>query len=193
MKKLGKSTLEELAKRMPVLSEKEQRSSIGGERYHDESGFFIGQIGTSSEIRFVFRSTYYSEILNGSSGNLIQNSAFFSNGTSVQKEGAVRQIASNLGIEIQFMYEDDIRFNGRCKNGSCYINMNSARVNGGNFYDIGLIAIHEKHHLDTPHDTGSFNSEAEAYKTMMDHSYFDYASPSYQNHIVDRYNYYKNL
>ena len=191
MKKLRKTTLDELAKKMPVLSENEQRSSIGGYRYYDESGQFIDQIGSSNEIRFINRCYYDSTVMNGSSESLISQSSSFSDGTPLAREGAVRQIAANLGISIQPLYGESTTRNGECDGKACYINMNSTRVNGGNFYDIGLIAIHEKCHLDNHYNTGVLKPEAEAYKAMMQHSYFDYASPSYQNHIANQYNKHK--
>ena len=47
MKKLTKKNLEELAKEMPVISEIEQRSMVGGTIYVDYDGFELGRVGGS--------------------------------------------------------------------------------------------------------------------------------------------------
>jgi hypothetical protein len=63
------------------------------------------------------------------------------------------------------------------------INPNSEIMKRGNYYDIYLNLVHEKHHTDTPEDGGTDNSEYEAYKEVCFHHYFKYASNSYQEHI----------
>ena len=47
MKKLTKKNLDELAKKMPVISEIEQRSMVGGTIYVDYDGFELGRVGGS--------------------------------------------------------------------------------------------------------------------------------------------------
>lgn len=111
--------------------------------------------------------------MNGSSESLISQSSSFRDGTTMEREGAVRQIARGLGINVTPLYGGTTNRNGECDGTECFINMNSTRVNGGNFYDIGLIAIHEKYHLDNQYTTGSLTPESDAYNAMMQHSYFD--------------------
>ena len=64
MKKLEKKTLDELAKIMPVITEKEQSCIMGGVKFYNESGVYLGTIGSSDELRFVDGNTTFGDITN---------------------------------------------------------------------------------------------------------------------------------
>lgn len=62
MRKLKKKTLDELAKIMPVITEKEQGRIMGGVKFYNESGVYLATIGSSDELRFVEGSTSFGDI-----------------------------------------------------------------------------------------------------------------------------------
>lgn len=183
MKKLGKSTLEELAKRMPVLSENEQRSSIGGYRYYDESGNFLGEIGSHDTVRITSRDNYNVAIENGACS---PDSIDFSSASKEAKSNIVKSICAEHGITVEtYDNSSNPRVNGTTNGERISINISGNIVSTGHYYDIVLIAVHEQEHLDTRHDTGNKPaSERTAWQAMRDHEYFSKASMTLMNNIM---------
>lgn len=72
------------------------------------------------------------------------------------------------------------------------VNPYSINFKRGNYFDIYLNLIHEKHHIDTPEDfMDEPQSELEAYDAVISHHLFKYASGDFQKHIYKRYDDYK--
>lgn len=182
MKKLGKSTLEELAKRMPVLTENEQRSSIGGYRYYDESGNFLGEIGSHDTVRITSRDNYNVAIENGASS---PDSIDFSSASDDAKSNIIKSICAehNITVETEINNKNP-NVNGTANGERILINITGSIVSTGHYYDIVLIAVHEQDHMDTRHDTGNKEaSERTAWQAMRDHEYFWNASMTLMNKI----------
>ncbi len=57
--KLTKKSLKELAEIMPVLSEKEQESCIGGTHFYNLSGVSLGSVGPGDDIRIISQDELY--------------------------------------------------------------------------------------------------------------------------------------
>ena len=58
-RKLSQKSLNELAEIMPVLSEKEQESCIGGTHFYNLSGTFLGSVGPGNDIRIISQEELY--------------------------------------------------------------------------------------------------------------------------------------
>ncbi|MDO5572267.1 MAG: hypothetical protein Q4F97_12515 [Bacteroidales bacterium] len=197
--KITRATLDELEKTMPVLSENEQRNCTGGYRYYDESGMFIEKIGDENEIRIINRTNYNN--IKPESGNfgirdmeiLESFSTSLSSVCSLNvKEAVIRSIAKELSV-------NDLNFiNNPSSSGGTFnpdtgiitFNLSNGSVQRNNYFEIFLIILHEKQHKDTPDDSGSIESEIDAYKAMINHSYFSNTSTVFQNTIN---NYLKEL
>lgn len=166
MKKLGKSTLEELAKRIPVLSEKEQRSSIGGERYYDASGNFLGILGDpQSCVLLIADPSDYGEAERSDS---TPRSESFQSASIDAKANIIKSICAEHGITVEAEVDNNNpNVNGTANDERISINITGSIVSTGHYYDIVLIAVHEQDHMNTRHDTGNKEaSERTAWQAM---------------------------
>jgi hypothetical protein len=152
---------------MPVLSEMEQRMFVGG------SG--------------------------GGSGVLTWDpNANLTASTDAEKLGLLNQLMGMLGytssLVLTTLMKDGIPQDttdaGTPSSGSntIFFNKISNRWTTGNVYDIALILVHEKNHIDTSWNNyvpGNWN-EVEAYRAEYMHSLFQYASPAYKSAVIAR-------
>jgi hypothetical protein len=80
--------------------------------------------------------------------------------------------------------------NGHAYDGTIGINLYGPLWRYGNLYDMALVMVHEKHHVDTQEDANTNMSEVEAYQAMKDHPFYQYASDAFKNEIEAGFNYY---
>lgn len=190
MKKLRKTTLDELAKRMPVLSKKEQRSSIGGAWYYDASGNYLGELNEGyNQILIADPNTFERAVEEGKSPQTFDLDTI----SYVARNLIIEDIGQKFGLALQGDDLGNQKKNGEFNSSGIFVNNNSNVFLNGSIYDVGLIGIHEKNHEDTQANAGTHESEAEAYLAMMKHEYFEHASPEYQEYIQQQYTIHSSL
>lgn len=189
MKKLRKTTLDELAKRMPILSENEQRSSIGGAWYYDASGNYLGELNEGyNQILIADPYTFERAVEEDKSPQTFDLDTI----SYVARDLIIEHIGKKFGLDLQGKDLENPGRNGVFNSSGIFVNNNSDVFLRGNIYDVFLIGIHEKNHEDTQGNAGTHESEAEAYEAMITHPDFQYASKEYQNYIFKQYNYHMN-
>lgn len=75
--------------------------------------------------------------------------------------------------------------------GQITYNMDSPSFGQDNYFDFYCTLLHENHHVMTPGDFGTFESEYYAYKAVNDSYFYSLASDEYKAHIQERYDDYR--
>lgn len=191
MKKLTHKDLDELAKTMSVLNENEQRERVGGDFYYTTDGTYLGCIGDGAKIVVTDSMSFQDMKQSGMTG--VASTGFGSSLYFTQSQ-IVKQIGSELGLSnVNLYYNDNGSYGSWSSFGGVGINVGGAPFISGNYYDLYLTLVHEKHHKDTPGDFGEAISEYQAYEAVLEHPYFEKASSEYRNIIVERYDYFKKM
>lgn len=95
MKKLKKSSLEELAKKMPLVSEREKSFCIGGHYfYNEETGDFLGTYGAGDEIRIARKNNFDWWVSTNPQGNYVEYSNFLS--TSILSDTLKTKVLTHI-------------------------------------------------------------------------------------------------
>lgn len=203
MKKITKKSLDELAKVMPPMSEQEQRSFIGGERYYSPSGVFLGKVGSSDQIRIVddlmFQLNCGVSGFNQDPSKINIWSTSLNQASDATYQSVIRSImadngdiAPNMNIEIDYVgtyYMRTIR--GFNNSGVCSVELrvNRSEFTNGNYYDLKSTLSHEYMHWSNPDRTGvtgSIQSEEEALKAQASAGDWKNASPEYKDMFRQR-------
>lgn len=190
-RKLTKINLDELAKKMSVITDTEKYN--GGTVFFSEDGQYTNVVfDGSNEIRVI-------EDLNSwlSGGFIGSNSGTyaFADANSNVASNILTSMASNMGISGTIGVISDPNQNLQAyttsavesMSGQIFINMNGFFIQSGNYYDIQSILYHEKHHSETMGDAGTLQSEFYALQTEMSLSSFSLTSPEYQADVRRRY------
>jgi hypothetical protein len=190
-RKLTKMNLDELAKKMSVITDTEKYN--GGTVFFSEDGQYTNVVfDGSNEIRVI-------EDLNSwlSGGFIGSNSGTyaFADANSNVASNILTSMASNMGISGTIGVISDPNQNLQAyttsavesMSGQIFINMNGFFIQSGNYYDIQSILYHEKHHSETMGDAGTLQSEFYALQTEMSLSSFSLTSPEYQADVRRRY------
>ncbi len=184
MKKLTKQSLDELAKEMPVLSEEVQISLIGGAKYFDLSGTFLGDIGPGDEMRIISPNEFQAAMADynnhpyDGSGQLYgQSLSSASRNTKHRvllhyaKGGLSHFNLVNLSQDIQA---------GWNKDGQFMINLNGFFMD--HEQDIINTMVHEMVH----YNAGSGdNSEYAAYMAQISHPSYALTSLRYKKYLAE--------
>lgn len=94
MKTLTKEKLNELAKVMPMLSEKEQSAYIGGSRYYTASGVYLGEVSDgSNSVKITSLSSIY-----GDYTTLAANSILSENADAATRQNVLETMGAAVGI-----------------------------------------------------------------------------------------------
>lgn len=189
-----KYNLNELASMMTLVDSQEQRSSSGGAFCFREDGTFIGQIGSSSEIRIVddrIPSFMYTDDY-----SVQLHSHSLSMASDMQKASVVKSIGEMLGVNVSMGVLGPDGY-GSTLYGDIQFNITAKSFDIGNFYDFYLTIEHEQFHAQQRNDP-SFNGftnmhELEAILHTRSHDYFAFASQDYQDMIIKNANYYANI
>lgn len=198
MRTLTRKKLDMLAEVMPVLSETEQRKCIGGFIYITSGGHILDYDGGSYEM--VVTNQLPEDYLTNmpDSGNFAIQQDWI-------KQGILSSMANNMGVGsgelsgvvIEF-YEDEKEGQYAMYNdatGVIGINTNSRLFKeSNNYHDFTTLLQHEIHHAMTPEDTGTYKSEYEAYKAMLNLGGAEHCSDSFYREMYNQYlNYYHAL
>lgn len=190
-RKLTKKNLDELAKKMPVLSEDLQRSFVAGTRFYNLSGDLIHQTYDGSDsIRVISDMNSWAM---GGAFFPMENSFAFNEADST----TVKNILSSIGKSVGINGDINIGFRQGTvawvdSSGCVFFNMASDVFDNANYYDILSVLNHENHHQKTPHDFGTTGSELAALEYEMSLSTFQLTSQQYQNSTIAYYNSLKN-
>lgn len=159
-RKLTKKSLNELAQVMPVLSEKEQDELVGGAQLFTKDGTYLGQVGTSQEVRITTENTYTQLQSYDLSyqDSLVGNMSAGLSGQAIQTmEKVMNSIAQMAGIDSGIKIEVKnvqgwTAYGSTTSTGGIWLNANSDTIvyDGCNMYDFMSTIIHENYHL---HDT----------------------------------------
>ncbi|SFL04934.1 hypothetical protein SAMN05216357_111106 [Porphyromonadaceae bacterium KH3CP3RA] len=183
MKKLTKKSLDELAENALNVSELEQQTIIGGAFYFDYSGNYLGSSGPGSDIRIatglgsISTSIPFSEAASSTVGGVLTNMAHL-----IGYSGTV-------GTDF---FENPGKY-AQAAGGQITYNMGSPAFDQGNYFDFLCTLIHENHHVITPYDAGTPQSEYYAYRAVKDSYFYSLVSNEYRAHIESSYNHYGSL
>lgn len=198
MKTITKQSLTELSKKMPVLSEKESSEIIGGYKFYDASGNYLGEMGASSEIRIADMDSgkFNSIRLTNTASSLIglySGSIGMEAATTSQKSSIIKSIAAQNGIRnvTANTRESNSTMGGWHPNNPEYININpsSEIFTSGKTseYDILCTMIHENNHRNKPKTGANYNDprylaemELEAYEEIFRSGHYQYTSERYK-------------
>lgn len=189
MKKLTKLNLEKLGEEMEPISSEEKKSQFAGTYYYDENGGFIGQDGSSGDIRVIPQSMATS--IGSMSCYYPYSQSLGSYGRSTQ-ETVVRDIASRIGLSsIGFADYLDPSTGGSYNpsSGAITFNITGSAMTTSNFYEISLILYHEQVHANTTGGSSAYR-EYLAYNAVCNHPYFKYLDSGSQNFQREQRDYY---
>ncbi|MDD4438343.1 hypothetical protein [Proteiniphilum propionicum] len=169
---------------MPIIDEIEQQNYVGGTFYFDSYDNYLTQQGPSNDIKIA------SDI-----NNLDSTTALNDNPDEVL-EAVFQSMAGGIGFSGDVEVEDlgHAKY-GEARNGKIIMNVLSPSFgpNGqNNFFDFMCTLIHEKHHLDSPHDADSDESEYYAYRAVLQSPAFSNASDEYKTHAINAFNHYRD-
>ena len=177
MKKLTKKSLDELAEKMPVVSESEQQCLIGGTFYFDYEGNFIGKIDDGRN-----------ELRVATSIIAIDSSVGFSQASQNTVGAVLSTMAHTMGIsgniDMGYLPGNIAQTNS---NGQITFNIASSLFNASNYYDFLSVLYHEHHHQMTMGDHGSGQSEYQALIYEINQSSFQYTSEAYRQDTMSLY------
>ncbi len=169
-RKITRASLDELAKIMPTLTEKECRSVIGGAWYYYPNGDFKEETGSSDNI-YVYE--------NG-------KNVLLSEATNTAKRNVIGTLTKEImGYSGQIGLADSGTIHANLdKNGTLWLNSGAKTLN--NYYDLRSILEHEGAHYDDFKNSGSVitgrDAEIKAYERQV--SSPDYSKTS-QNHKIE--------
>ena len=190
-RKLTKKSLNELAQVMPVLSEKEQDELVGGAQLFTKDGTYLGQVGTSQEVRIATENTYTQLQSYDLSyqDSLVGNMSSGLSGQSIQTMNKVmNSIAEMAGVETGIIVKsvNDTNSYGACqKDGTIYLNLNSPtfQYEGCNMYDFMSTIVHENFHKNDKDGGSTAEREIRALQAEQSGSMFYLASKSYRDTV----------
>lgn len=182
MKKLTKKLLHELAISMPIIDEMEQQNFMGGTFYYDYSGNYLGSSGPGSDIRVA------------TNWGTIGESIGFSEAAPSVVGGVLTSMANSIGYSgtVGVSYYDDPGKYAQAQGGQITYNLGSPSFGQDNYYDFLCTLLHENHHVMTPEDAGSPESEYYAYQYEMTTFAYSQASDEYKTHAINAFNHYRD-
>lgn len=203
MKKLNRKSLDELARKLPVINESEQRQLIGGIRYYDGSGNFIGKFGSSDNIMITVASEAMISEAYASSGmaneydNFIYNSSMsYSETPEVTKvavfNSILNELESGVGVTGTVGIVDGAKFDSE-SNKIC-VDFAHIYFQEGNYYNIKTILSRELY-------SGTILTDySEQYRLEYEAYYQQIYSPDFENltsvlkaALINNFNYYATL
>jgi len=166
---------------MPIIDEIEQQNFMGGTFYYGYSGNYLGSSGSGSDIRIAEEW--------GSIGESIA----FSEAASSVVGGVLTSMANSIGYSGTVgMSSYSPEKYAQAYLGQITYNIGSPSFSQDNYYDFLCTLLHENHHVNTPHDNGTLESEYYAYKSVLISFAFTQASDEYKAHVQERYDHFRN-
>ena len=183
MRKLTKKSLEDLAKTMSVIDETEQQNFVGGTFYYDYNGNYLGSYGTGNDVRI---ATSMSDI---------GGSIAFSSAPSSVVGSVLTNMSRFLGYSgiVGISYNDNETNYGSATAGQIMYNPGSPAFVGDNNFNFWCTLVHEMHHVNTPGDVGTDQSEYYAILSVKNSYYYTMASEQYKIHVENNLTYYRNI
>ena len=174
MKKLTKKSLNELAKVMPKIAEKQQRELIGCAKYYNHNGEYLGMIGTGDEMRVISNSDF-----DVYAAGIYEEGTLFGIGLLDASDTEKMAVLTNFlpfGITGVEFLDEPVKGQqaGLDSNGNFYINKNGFILE--NASSIVNTIVHEEYHFDNEHYTGSI-SDGQELDTLM----YQINDSSYEN------------
>ncbi|MFI3315362.1 MAG: hypothetical protein R3Y04_06820 [Rikenellaceae bacterium] len=194
MRKLERKSLDELAQKMPLIKESEQAQFVGGYKYYDASGNYMGTLGSSNEIRLLYNNLLdlNSIVLAGDcteTNNTAYNmSISYSDMSSMQKETVISTILKETDAtfsgDVSFTYSSSSAEIGSSESGNISINVDHYVLSDGNYYNIKSALVYGI----TSATTIGGNSEYEALYAQVYHPDFENCTETMKAAVISQFN-----